>query len=114
MGILLEATPSNSIWSTTIDHFGLPYFSISIALNILLTFMIVIRLILHARNTRTAMGIAGIGGLCAAIVTMLIESCALSAVSSLLFVVPRGAGNHAADIFLPIFSQIQVCPSPQS
>ena len=36
--------------------FGLPYYLISLSLNILLTLMIVIRLALHIRNTRTALG----------------------------------------------------------
>ena len=63
---------------------GLPYFSISLSLNVLLTLMIATRLILYARNTRIALGIIGIGGLCKAAVTMLIESCALNAASSLL------------------------------
>ena len=100
--------PDSSIWNVVVIDFGLPYFSISIGLNILLTLMTVVRLILHARNTRAAMGIAGIGGLCAAIVTMLIESCALYAVSSLLFIVPWGAGNHSADTFLPILAETRV------
>ena len=100
--------PDSSIWNVVAVDFDLPYFSISIGLNILLTLMIVVRLILHARNTRTALGIAGICGLCAAIVTMVIESCALYAVSSLLFIGPWGTGNHAADTFLPILAETQV------
>ena len=88
-------------WST------FPYFSISLSLNILLTLMIVIRLILHARNTHTALGITGIGGLCKAIVIMLVESCALYAVSSLLFIGPLGAGNTASNFFMAILPEIQ-------
>ena len=45
---------------------GLAYLSISLSLNVLLTLMIVIRLILHARNARVAMGITGGGGFCQA------------------------------------------------
>ena len=119
MGIMLETFqimgPNSSIWSSFNFHFTLPNFSISIALNILLTLMIVIRLIIHSRNLHAAIGSpAGIGRLYKDVVTMLVESCALSAVSSLLFIVSRGAGNHAADIFLPIFSQTQVRASLRS
>ena len=74
MGIILVYQSSEltaKVWS------ALPYFSISLSLNVLLTLMIVIRLILHTRNIRAAMGIAGSGRLSKAIVTMLIESCAL-------------------------------------
>ena len=112
MGIMLiyqTSQPRNSIWNVSVVNFGLPYFSISIALNILLTLMIVIRLILHGRNVRTAMGApAGLGGLYVAIVTMLIESSALYAISSLLFIVPWATGSRASDIFLPVLAEIQV------
>ena len=112
MGILFiyqTSQPNSSIWNTIAINFGLPYFSISMSLNILLTLMIVVRLVLHSRNIRAAMGSpVGVSGLYKAIVTMLIESSALYAVNSLLFVGPWGAGNHAADIFLPILAETQV------
>ena len=97
-----NATQINDIWS------AIPYFSISLSLNIILTLMIVIRLILHTRNTRTALGIAGIGGLCKTIITMLIESCALYAVSSLLVIGPWGAGDRITNFFLFILPETQV------
>ena len=105
MGIVLvyqNAEVGGRTWS------GLPYFSISFSLNVLLTSMIVIRLILHTRNVRKAMGISGIGGLSKAIATMLIESCALYAVSSLLVLGPWSAVNSSVDIFLPILAETQV------
>ena len=103
------AQPNSSFWNSTAIDFGLPYFSISLSLNVLLTFLIVARLVMHSRNVRAAMGApSGAAGLYRAIVTMLIESCALYAVNSLLFVGPWGAGSHVADIFLPILAEIQV------
>ncbi|KAF9646468.1 hypothetical protein BDM02DRAFT_3012112 [Thelephora ganbajun] len=112
MGIMLiyqTSQPNSSIWNSVAINFGLPYFSISLSLNILLTLMIVGRLILHSRNIRNAMGVpAGASGLYRAIVTMLIESSALYAVNSLLFVGPWGANSHVADIFLPILAETQV------
>ena len=86
--------------------FGLPYFSISLSLNILLTLLIAIRLIVHAMNTRNAVGITGAGGMCKAIVTMLVESCALYAVSSLLVLGPQSSAVR--DIFIPTLSETQV------
>ena len=94
------------------DWSAIPYFSISISLDLLLTLMIVIRLILFARNTRTAVGMVGIGELCRAIVTMLIESSTLYAVNSLLFVVSWATGSHAAQIFLPVLAETQVRAFP--
>ena len=105
MGILYiyqNAQPTGLVWSS------FPYFSISLSLNILLTLMIVIRLTVHARNVRTAMGGAGSGGLCKAIVTMFIESCAIYAVTSSLVLGLLSAGNGAANIFTPILAETQV------
>ena len=92
------------------------YLSISVSFNVLLTLMIVIRLILHVRNIRGAMGISGIGGMCNAITTMLIESCALYAVNSLLVIIPVAVNNYVMNTFLPILAETQVrtFPRPRS
>ena len=111
MGIMLLVSEGSG-WrrfsiTTTVD-FGLPYLSISVSLNVLLTLMIVIRLVLHSRRTLTARGAAGRIGLYRAITTMLIESSALYAVNSLLLIGLWGAGNRTADTFLPILAETQV------
>ena len=90
------------------DSAIIPYFSISVSLNILLTLKIVIRLILHTRSVRAVMGKTESGGMCKAIVMMLTESCALYAVNSLLFIGLWGAQNYAESIFLPILAETQV------
>ena len=105
------------------SKFGIAYLSISVSLNVLLTLMIVIRLILHARNVRTATGsLAGISGLFKTISTMFIESCALFTVTSTLVIGALASfiygqnfgdiwivGRITADIFFPILAEIQVC-----
>ena len=112
MGVMLiyqTSQPNSSIWNNVAINFGLPYFSISLSLNILLTLMIVTQLIRHSRNIRSAMGgPRGAGGLYKTIITVLVESSALYAVNSLLFVGPWGAKSHVADIFLPILAETQV------
>lgn len=88
---------------------GVPYYTISVALNVVLTLMIVTRLILHSRSVRSAMGSpARTGGLYKAIVTMLVESCALYAVTYLLFIVPWAMVNSVANIFFPVLAETQV------
>ena len=86
----------------------LPYYSITLSLNTLLTLMIVIRLIVHARNTRAAMGVPGIGGLYKVIVATLIESSAIYGVSSLLVIVSWASTNPVVNVFLPILRETQV------
>jgi len=71
--------------------------------------MIITRLVLHSRSTRTtASALAGIGGLYRTVITMLIESSALYAVSSLLVIGTYLSGNCSADLFLPILAETQV------
>ena len=97
------------VGASIVSDYGLPYLSVSVSLNILLTLIIVTRLVLHSRNIRAATGTpAGIGGLYKTIITMLIESCALYAVSSLLVIAPPGDDKYLADIFLPILAETQV------
>jgi len=110
MGILTiypigERTVGNS-WP------ALPYFSISLSLNVLLTLMIVVRLVLHGRNVRAATGSpVGISGLYKTVATMLIESSALFAVSSLLVIGPMAAGSSAiSNAFFPVLAETQVRP----
>ena len=109
MGVYQNAKVAGDAWA------GVTYLSISLSLNVLLTLIIVIRLIVHARNTRAALGMAGIGGLSKAIVTMLVESCALYAVISLLFLGLCGAGESSVVGFLlQILFQTQVRAFPRS
>ena len=74
--------------------------------------MIVIRLILRARNIRIALGGTGSGGLCKAIATMFIESCTLFTVNSLLVLVLMSAGSGTLDIFILTLpgTQVRVFP----
>jgi len=88
---------------------ALPYLAISLSLNIMLTIMIVVRLALLGQSVRTTTGSpAGISGLCKAVSTMLIESSALFAVSSLLVIAPMAARNVVTKTFYSILAQTQV------
>ena len=51
---------------------------------------------------------AGASGLFETIITVLIESCAIYAIVSLLFVTLWGIKSHAAGIFFPILAEVQV------
>lgn len=113
MGVMIlisQARGWDGAWPTTDVNLSIPYTSISVSLNIILTLMIVIRLVLHGRNIRAATGsTAGIGGLYKNVATMLIESSALYAVNSLLLIGLWAAGNAISNIFLPTLCEIQVC-----
>ena len=89
---------------------GLSYFSIAFALNVILTAMIIIRLVLHNRSLQNAMGVLDrAGAVYNAIIAMLVESCALFAVSFLPFIVAWARGSTSQTIFYPILAETQVC-----
>ena len=89
--------------------FGISYFSLSLSLNILLTIMIVARLILRSRDIRNVMGSPErTGGMYKTVVTILVESSALYAISSLLFLGPWAAGSYVSCLFFPILGETQV------
>lgn len=85
------------------------YFSISLSLNLLLTLMIIVRLVLHSRNIRKAIGASsGAHGLYAAVVTMLVESSALYATTFLLYMVPIATSSYVSYIFSAALGDTQV------
>lgn len=104
-----QISTSGSIdWDFVVGHLEVPYFSISLSLNILITLMIAARLIRHSRNIRSAIGRTSDNGLYNTVVTMLVESCVLYAVGSLLFLGPLGAKSPIQGIFAPSFGNVQV------
>ena len=96
-----------------LENISVLHYSISISLNVLLTLMIVARLVLHTRNIRTSMGIAGIGGSCKVIITMLIESSVIYATSSLLVIWLLGTGMGGSSGFLFILAETQARALPR-
>lgn len=72
--------------------------------------MIVIRLILRSKNIRSVMGApSGFTGLYKTVITMLIESSAIYAASSLLFLGFWASGSHIGEVFSAIHAEVQVC-----
>jgi hypothetical protein len=112
MGLMLvdqTEQAHDKFWTSHTVSFGLPYFSISLAINVILTSMIVIRLVLHSRNIRNAMGTQdGASGVYKAIITVLVESSALYTVSFLLFIGPWSSTSYVEYIFFPPLAQVQV------
>jgi hypothetical protein len=90
-------------------NFSTSYFSISLALNVTLTSMIVTRVILHRRGLRRALEASdGLSGVYTAIATMIIESYALYAVALLAYTIPWAIGSPVTGIFSKTAGAIQV------
>jgi len=117
MGMLVifqMSQPVSESWAILLLRYSIPWISVAVSLNVLLTLMIVLRLFLGSRSVRAATGSStGISGLYMAVATMLIESCSLYAVNVLVLIGLWVTNSAAAGAFLVILSEIQVCDTPQ-
>ncbi|KAJ8072805.1 hypothetical protein PM082_016364 [Marasmius tenuissimus] len=98
--------PSANLFTGQAIDFGLPYFVLSTSLNILLTILLCSRLIFHQRRIAKTLMRPQVPYM--SIVAMLVESSAIYAVCSIIFIGTYGAGNIASSIFLPVLAQAQV------
>lgn len=105
--------PTASLWTHTTVQFSLPYFSISIALNILLTLLLVGRLFYMSERAKRAIGREH-AATYSSIASMLIESAVPYAVTGLIFIITYARNSNVQNLVLPVLSQIMVChPSSQ-
>ena len=88
------------------------YLSICLSLNVLLTLMIVIRLVVHIRNVRKAIGASdgstGLHTTTATVVAILVESYAIYAIALLLYIVPWAVSSPVVDLFSKALGTMQV------
>lgn len=112
MGILQlfqSSRPNANLWTKTAVNFGLPYYTLSAALNITITLMISARLLIFRRKMIKTVGAGQRLALpYMSISSTMVESSALYTVCSILFIVPYGAGSHVSNIFLPTLIEVQV------
>ncbi|TFK40274.1 hypothetical protein BDQ12DRAFT_734277 [Crucibulum laeve] len=108
MGILfLIQVSALSPWDATTVNFTLPYFLLSLILNIISTIAIVTRLLYYRRRTSKALGTA-YGAQYTSIAAMVVESAALYSISSILFLVPFILNHPIQNTFLQMLSPVQV------
>ncbi|KAJ6522059.1 hypothetical protein B0H19DRAFT_904200, partial [Mycena capillaripes] len=91
-------------------NWTLPYLGLSLSLNIILTLSIVSRLIVWRFRMRRILG-ADHGSQYIGIASMIVESAALHAVLSLLFLIPDALGHPLSIIFLQTLMPDQVLAS---
>ncbi len=86
MTLFQSSRPDASLWTTVTVQFSLPYFSISIALNVMLTLLLVVRLLYMSYSARRAIG-GEHGRTYISIAAMLLESATPYAAVGLLFII---------------------------
>ncbi|KAJ6464366.1 hypothetical protein C8R45DRAFT_1023829 [Mycena sanguinolenta] len=108
MILFQSSRPNANLWTKTTVNFGLPYYSLAAGLNVLITSMITTRLLLYRRSLRNTLGTEQAMSLpFTSIASILVESCVLYAVTSILFLVPYGLKSDVSNVFIPILIQVQ-------
>ena len=102
-----ETSSPSGFFSKIATSFALPFFAISLSLNILLTLMIVFRLAAYRQKGRDIFGKA-YGQHYGSISTMFIESAALYTICSILLLVTYAIGHPINQIWLGISPAVQV------
>jgi hypothetical protein len=105
--VVQAAQPNSSLWAHTTLNFSVPYFSIAMGLNILLTGMLVTRLFYMRYKIANALG-SRHGETYTNIAAMILESAAPYGIISLIFLVLYTIKNTAALLFIPLLVQVQV------
>ncbi|KAI5119328.1 hypothetical protein M0805_000558 [Coniferiporia weirii] len=109
MGVILLfqlTQPDANLWSTTAVNFGIPYWSISAGLNVLVTSLIVARLFLIRARTRAVLSTHH-ARTYTSVAAMLVESAALYSATALLFVVTYAKNSQVQNLVLPVLGQVQ-------
>ncbi|EMD39212.1 hypothetical protein CERSUDRAFT_152269 [Gelatoporia subvermispora B] len=104
------ALPGGSLWSTNTINFSVPYWSISMSLNIILTLLLVARLLWMRRRISQVLG-PQYSSTYTSVAAMIIESALPYALVSFVFVVLYGLQNTAENLFIPVLTQVE-CISP--
>ncbi|EPQ61278.1 hypothetical protein GLOTRDRAFT_125003 [Gloeophyllum trabeum ATCC 11539] len=106
-----EAAQPNSNLSTTVAfNFGVPYWSISIALNVIITLMIAGRIIAVRKELKTVLQNDYTTPYDSVLATI-IESAALYSVTGLVYVISYARSSSFQYIMLPILGQV-MCIAP--
>ncbi|KAH7908984.1 hypothetical protein BJ138DRAFT_1090304 [Hygrophoropsis aurantiaca] len=106
--LLQISSPASSPYQVagTSVNYTFPYFSLSLAINIIVTIMIVIRLLLFRRHIIRVLGPGHITDH-TSIAAMIVESASLYSIFSLLFLIPFAANNPVSNVFLQALGEAQ-------
>ncbi|KAF9066945.1 hypothetical protein BDP27DRAFT_1329721 [Rhodocollybia butyracea] len=110
LGVVLlfqSSRPNATLWTKVTVNFGIPYYSLSVSLNIMVTLAISLRLMYYRNRLKKSLGTAS-NLPYVSIAAMLIESSSVYAVGSLCFIIPYALNSAASHLFLPVLIQAQV------
>jgi len=103
--VFQTAQPGASLWTKVTVNFALPYWSLSISLNIIVTLLIAGRLLVVRKALREALGAEHAKKYTSAI-AMLIESAALYSITSIVFIITYARNSYVQNLVLPVLCSV--------
>ncbi|KAK0445630.1 uncharacterized protein EV420DRAFT_1571936 [Desarmillaria tabescens] len=104
--VLRLATPGAGLWASEIVDLSVPYWSLAIFFNLLVTLMIVSRVLLMRRKIQSSLG-PQYGGAYTGVAAMMIECAIPYALVSFVFIILYGLNNTASSLFVPLMIMIE-------
>ena len=106
IGLLVQVSrPTLSIWSSL--NFSLPFFTLSLSHNIIITFMIALRLLVKRRHIVKALGYKHAQQYIS-IVAIVVESAAIFSITSITFLGLYLSNNSVQNVYFQILPQVEV------
>ncbi|KAJ3574053.1 hypothetical protein NP233_g2024 [Leucocoprinus birnbaumii] len=103
--IVMLCVPGITLWSTISINLAIPYWAISIALNVIITACISIRLLYMRYQMRNAL--VGTGTEYISVTSMMVESAAIYTINGLIFLVSYAVNSPIQNLALPVLGQTQ-------
>ncbi|TFY65000.1 hypothetical protein EVJ58_g2250 [Rhodofomes roseus] len=108
--LVIAGTPNGNFFGSRAASFGVPYYALTISLNILLTLLIVARLLTLAHTVRATMG-AHAARLYTGVAALMAESAAPYAAVGIMFLVPYARGSDLSIAFGQVWAKL-TCIAP--
>jgi len=105
--LVLAGKPGGNFFHGRTINFGIPYYTITIALNVFITFFIVYRLLKLGKAVSRALG-RDSARMYTSIASMLIESAAPYSIFGIMFLIPYALGDGTAISFGQVWAKVAV------
>ncbi|KAF5329904.1 hypothetical protein D9758_018697 [Tetrapyrgos nigripes] len=104
--IAMLSQPTVTFWTKISFHLALSFWSISIAFNVIVTFLIAARLLLMRQRSSKLLGYHSSSPY-TTVSAMLIESAFIYSSTGLAFLISYGVNSPVQNLFLPLLGQVQ-------
>ncbi|KAL7283431.1 hypothetical protein ACG7TL_002861 [Trametes sanguinea] len=109
--VIAAARPTSSLWAATTLKVSLPYWSLTMSLNAVLSVMLVSRLTWMRKRVEDALGREHAKAY-TSLLAITVESAVLYGVISFVFIILYGIHNTAENLFIPLLVQVE-CIAPE-